>query len=160
VSIRRSFVRGIGSGPDRSGLAALEWAESLGRPPAPYLLQAAVAACHARAYDPEDTDWERIAALYQLLAQVSPSPVVELNRAVAVGMAYGPGAGLAAVDVLVEQGALSSYALLPAVRGDLLAKLGRDEEAREEFARAAELTRNARERVLFLARAGGSGSAD
>ncbi|MGH3491122.1 MAG: RNA polymerase sigma factor [Actinopolymorphaceae bacterium] len=144
----------------RRGLAALERAESLGRPPGPYLLQAAIAACHARAYDPEDTDWERIAALYQLLAQVSPSPVVELNRAVAVGMAYGPRAGLAAVDALVEQCALSSYALLPAVRGDLLAKLGRDEEAREEFARAAELTRNARERVLFLARAGGSGSAD
>jgi len=137
----------------RRGLDALARAEALGGTFGPYALQAAIAACHARALSPEDTDWDRIAALYQVLAHVSPSPVVELNRAVAVGMAYGPGEGLDVVDALVAQGALDGYPQLPAVRGDLLAKLGRSDEARAEFERAAGLTRNARERALFLDRA-------
>ncbi|GAB2951614.1 RNA polymerase sigma factor [Nonomuraea fastidiosa] len=136
----------------RRGLAALGRAEALGRL-GPYALQAAIAACHARALTPEATDWARMAALYRLLAHVAPSPVVELNRAVAVGMAYGPERGLEIADALVAERALRGYAQLPAVRGDLLARLGRDEEAAAEFARAAGLTRNARERELFEARA-------
>jgi RNA polymerase sigma factor (sigma-70 family) len=135
----------------RRGLAALERAEALGG--GPYTIQAAIAACHARAARPEDTDWTRMAALYQVLAYVSPSPVVELNRAVAVGMASGPAAGLAVVDPLVGEPTLKGYPQLPAVRGDLLAKLGRTDEARQEFERAAALTRNERERSLFLDRA-------
>ncbi|MCW2506374.1 MAG: polymerase sigma-70 factor, subfamily [Actinomycetia bacterium] len=135
------------------GLAALDRAEKLGGAPGTYLLQAAIAACHARARRAEDTDWARIAALYGVLAQVVPSPVVELNRAVAVGMAEGPAAGLAAIDPLLEVRALAKYHLLPSVRGDLLAKLGRASEARAEFERAADLTRNARERELLLDRA-------
>jgi RNA polymerase sigma factor (sigma-70 family) len=140
----------------RRGLAALDRAVELGGSLRPYALQAAIAACHARALDPLATDWERIATLYQVLAYVSPSPVAELNRAVAVGMAFGPARGLEIADALAAEGALGSYPLLPAVRGDLLAKLGRPDEAREEFERAAGLTRNERERALFLARAEGS----
>ena len=132
------------------GLQALERAESLGV--GPYTLQAAIAACHARALSSEDTDWARIAALYLVLAHISPSPVVELNRAVAVGMAFGPAKGLEVVDALRSERALEGYAHLPAVRGDLLAKLGRLDEARQEFERAASLTRNERERSLFLER--------
>ncbi|WP_245674533.1 RNA polymerase sigma factor [Herbidospora cretacea] len=132
-----------------AGLAALEKAGH-----GPYALQAAIAACHARAETAEATDWGRIAALYERLAEQVPSPVVELNRAVALSMAYGPQAGLALVDELTEDPALAGYHLLPTVRGDLLARLGRDEEARAEFRRAAELTRNAREKALLLARAG------
>jgi RNA polymerase sigma factor (sigma-70 family) len=137
----------------RRGLAALERALALGAPPGPYALQAAIAACHARARTAEETDWARIAALYDALAQVSPSPVVELNRAVALGMALGPAAGLERVDALVSEPALRGYHLLPSVRGDLLFKLGRLDEARAEFERAAGLTRNTRERNLLLARA-------
>ena len=137
----------------RRGLAALERAELLGAGPGPYTLQAAIAACHARARTLEQTDWPRIAALYDALAQLSPSPVVELNRAVAVGMFSGPAAGLELVDRLTSESSLNNYHLLPSVRGDLLAKLGRKEEARQEFERAASLTRNARERDLLLARA-------
>jgi RNA polymerase sigma factor (sigma-70 family) len=137
----------------RRGLAALERAESLGRPVGPYYLQAAIAACHARAARVEDTDWVRIAALYESLARVAGSPVVELNRAVAVGMAFGPELGLEAVDALVADGSLDRYHLLPSVRGDLLAKLERPDEARAEFERAAAMTHNARERDLLLARA-------
>ncbi|WP_043634191.1 RNA polymerase sigma factor [Nonomuraea candida] len=136
----------------RRGLAALGRAEELGTL-GPYGLQAAIAACHARALTAEATDWERMAALYRLLAHVAPSPVVELNRAVAVGMAHGPARGLEIADALRDERALRGYPLLPAVRGDLLARLGRDEEAAAEFARAAELTRNERERALFHARA-------
>jgi len=135
----------------RRGLEALDRAEALGG--GPYTLQAAIAACHARAFGPDDTDWPRIAALYLLLGRVSPSPIVELNRAVAVGMAAGPARGLEVVDAVVSERALASYPLLPAVRGDLLAKLGRLDEARQEFERAATLTRNERERALFLDRA-------
>ncbi len=135
------------------GLAALERAEKLGGALGPYALQAAIAACHARARAPQDTDWTRIAALYDALAQLSPSPVVELNRAVALGMAFGPAAGLELVDALVADGSLEAYHLLPSVRGDLLAKLERFDEARGEFERAAALTRNARERELLLGRA-------
>jgi RNA polymerase sigma-70 factor (ECF subfamily) len=135
------------------GLAALERAERLGRNPGPYALQAAIAACHARARTAEETDWARIAALYETLAQATPSPVVELNRAVAVAMALGPAAGLALVDELTSEPALASYHLLPSVRGDLLLKLGRSEEARLEFERAASLTRNGAERALLLDRA-------
>jgi predicted RNA polymerase sigma factor len=135
------------------GFAALIRAEKLGGALGPYRLQAAIAACHAQARDPEDTDWERIAALYDALAQLTPSPIVELNRAVAVGMAFGPEAGLEIVDVLMAEPTLKSYHLLPSVRGDLLAKLGRFSEACEEFTRAASLTRNVRERELLLARA-------
>jgi len=137
----------------RRGLAALARAEALGRALGPYSLQAAIAACHARARRAEDTDWTRIAALYDALAQIAPSPVVELNRAVALAMAFGPAAGLEVVDALNADGALAGYHLLPSVRGDLLAKLGRFNEARTEFELAASLTRNARERELLLARA-------
>ncbi|MEV0971447.1 RNA polymerase sigma factor [Microtetraspora glauca] len=135
----------------RRGLEALKRAEELGTL-GPYGLQAAIAACHARAVSAEDTDWERMAALYRVLAHVAPSPVVELNRAVAVSMAYGPARGLEIVDGLAAERALRDYPQLPAVRGDLLARLGRPDEAREEFERAAALTRNESERALFLAR--------
>ncbi|MBV9172098.1 MAG: RNA polymerase subunit sigma-24, partial [Chloroflexi bacterium] len=137
----------------RRGLAALERAERLADPLGPYALQAAIAACHARAYSPDQTDWVRIAALYDALARATPSPVVELNRAVAVGMAFGAAAGLQVADELAASGALNGYYLLPAVRGDLLKKLGRSDEAAAEFANAASLTRNARERELLLRRA-------
>jgi RNA polymerase sigma factor (sigma-70 family) len=137
----------------RRGLAALERAEKPGAPLGPYALQAAIAACHARARTAEETDWERIVALYDALAQLSPTPIVELNRAVAVGMAFGPAAGLELVDALVGEPSLKNYHLLSSVRGDLLAKLGRSSEARAEFERAAALTRNTRERKLLLARA-------
>ncbi len=137
----------------RRGLAALQRVEKLGGVTGQYALQAAIAACHARARTPDETDWPRIAALYAALAQIAPSPVVELNRAVAVAMAWGPAAGLALVDALTSEPALERYHLLPSVRGDLLAKLGRLDEARLEFERAATLTRNERERVLLQARA-------
>ena len=137
----------------RRGLAALERSERLGGALGPYALQAAIAACHARARTPEETDWKRIASLYGELARIAPSPVVELNRAVAVAMAFGPAAGLELVDALTSEASLESYHLLPSVRGDLLAKLGRSDEARAEFERAAALTRNARERTLLLSRA-------
>jgi RNA polymerase sigma factor (sigma-70 family) len=137
----------------RRGLAALARAESLGGPMGPYTLQGAIAACHARALVPADTDWPRIAALYDALAQLSPSPVVELNRAVAVAMAFGPAAGLEIVDELRSERSLERYHLLPAVRGDFLMKLGRLDEARVELERAASLTGNARERDLLLGRA-------
>lgn len=136
------------------GLAALERAERLGQALGPYALQAAIAACHARARTPAQTDWQRIAALYDALAQRVPSPVVELNRAVAVAMAYGPEAGLEIVDALSSDSSLKTYYLLPGVRGDLLARLNRFEEAEEEFQRAAALTHNARQRDLLLERAG------
>lgn len=139
----------------RRGLAALERAAKLGGSLGPYALQAAIAACHARAAEPAQTDWQRIAAIYDALAQVSPSPVVELNRAVAVGMAFGPAAGLEIIDKLQGDRSLRNYQWLPSVRGDLLAKLGRHDEARAEFRRAAELAGNARERELLLARAKG-----
>jgi RNA polymerase sigma factor (sigma-70 family) len=135
------------------GLAALERAETLGGALGPYALQAAIAACHARARNPTDTDWARIVALYDALAELMPSPVVELNRAVAVGMAFGPAAGLELVDALVREPSLRSYQFLPSARGDLLEKLGRTGEARAEFERAASLTQNARERDLLLERA-------
>jgi len=141
----------------RRGLAALERAEVLGGAHGPYALQAAIAACHARARTPEDTDWTRIVALYDALAQLLPSPVVELNRAVALAMAFGPAAGLEVVDVLRSEPSLEGYHLLPSVRGDLLAKLGRFDEARAEFERAASLTRNGRERALLLERAAAAG---
>ncbi len=137
----------------RRGLTALGQAEALGGTLGPYALQAAIAACHARAPTPEATDWTRIAALYGALARLSPSPVVELNRAVAVGMALGPAAGLELVDALTAEGSLEGYHLLPSVRGDLLAKLGRDAEARAAFERAAALTQNDRERQLLTERA-------
>ena len=137
----------------RRGLAALDRSEKLSRDRGPYTLQAAIAACHARARAPEETDWARIVALYEALAQVSPSPVVELNRAVAVGMAFGPAASLELVDVLTTEPSLRNYHLLPSVRGDLLVKLGRLDEACAEFERAAALTRNVRERELLLERA-------
>jgi predicted RNA polymerase sigma factor len=135
------------------GLAALERAEALGGAMGPYALQAAIAACHARARTAEETDWERILALYDALAELTPSPVVELNRAVALAQAHGPAAGLDLVDQLMDDPALRAYHLLPSVRGDLLARLGRFAEARDEFARAAELTRNGRERDLLVGRA-------
>jgi predicted RNA polymerase sigma factor len=137
----------------RRGLAALERGERLGGPRGPYLLQAAIAACHARARTAAETDWARIAELYAELAATAPSPVVELNRAVAVAMASGPAAGLAIVDTVATEPALRDYHLLPSVRGDLLEKLGRRSEARAEFERAAELARNSRERTLLLERA-------
>jgi RNA polymerase sigma factor (sigma-70 family) len=137
----------------RRGLAGLERAAGQGSL-GPYGLQAAIAACHARALTPEATDWVRIAALYDALSQLLPSPIVELNRAVALGMAYGPQEGLALVDQLLDEPLLHNYHLLPSVRGDLLSRLGRHAEARAEFERAAGLTRNERERVLLLARAG------
>ena len=137
----------------RRGLAALDRVEKLGGARGPYALQAAIAACHARARVPWETDWPRIAALYAALAQITPSPIVELNRAVAVAMALGPEAGLAIVDPLLTEPALKNYHLLPSVRGDLLSKLGRRDEARAEFERAASLTRNTREKELLLTRA-------
>lgn len=137
----------------RRGLAALDRAERLGSALGPYALQAAIAACHARAHTKEETNWQRIVELYDELAHVTPSPVVELNRAVAVSMAFGPAAGLALVDALTSEPGLRNYHLLPSVRGDLLAKLGRHNEARIEFERAASLTQNARERALLLDRA-------
>ena len=137
----------------RRGLAALERAEELGGAHGTYALQAAIAACHARAVVPEETDWPRIAELYAVLARQEPSPVVELNRAVAISMAFGPAEGLRVVDALRSEPSLRSYHLLPSVRGDFLAKLGRFDEARVEFERAASLTNNVRERELLLERA-------
>jgi RNA polymerase sigma factor (sigma-70 family) len=137
----------------RRGFAALERTKALGGALGHYALQAAIASCHARARTAAQTDWPRIVALYDALAQLAPSPVVELNRAVAVAMAFGPAAGLELVDALLSEPSLKSYHLLPGVRGDLLAKLGRFDEARAEFQRAASLTRNARERKLLLERA-------
>ena len=135
------------------GFAALERAEKLGGTPGPYAVQAAIAACHARARTPEETDWPRMVMLYEALGKITPSPVVELNRAVAVAMAFGPAAGLELVDELTAEPSLKNYHLLPSVRGDFLAKLGRFAEARVEFERAAKLTRNSRERELLLGRA-------
>jgi RNA polymerase sigma-70 factor, ECF subfamily len=137
----------------RRGLTAIARAEALGGPRGPYLLQAAIAACHARAVTPADTDWQRIVGLYNELVTRVPSPVVELNRAVAVGMAFGPEAGLELVDALKTEPMLQGYHLLPSVRADLLFKLGRFDEARQEFLGAAALTRNARERDLLVKRA-------
>ncbi|MFL5593781.1 MAG: RNA polymerase sigma factor [Gemmatimonadaceae bacterium] len=137
----------------RRGLAALERAERLGGARGPYALQAAIVACHARARTGEETDWERIVALYDALAELTPSPIVDLNRAVAVSMAYGPALGLELVDALRSEPALKAYHLLPSVRGDLLVKLGRSSEARQEFERAASMTRNEREREFLLGRA-------
>jgi RNA polymerase sigma-70 factor (ECF subfamily) len=137
----------------RRGLTALARAEQLGDARGPYTVQAAIAACHARAHVADDTDWGRIAALYEALVQLEPSPVVELNRAVAVAMAFGPAAGLEIVDTLTSESSLDTYHLLPSVRGDFLKKLGRLDEAQAEFERAASLTRNARERELLLDRA-------
>ncbi|HEY8446024.1 MAG TPA: RNA polymerase sigma factor [Thermomicrobiales bacterium] len=137
----------------RRGLAALERAERLGSGLGPYGLQAAIAACHARARTPEETDWEQIAALYDALSQLTPSPVIELNRAVALAMAFGPAAGLEIVDQLMTEPALAGYHYVPSVRGDLLFKLGRLEEARAAFEQAASMTQNARERQLLLDRA-------
>jgi RNA polymerase sigma-70 factor, ECF subfamily len=139
------------------GLAALERVQSLGGAYGPYALQAAIAACHAVAATPDETDWTRIAALYDALVQVAPSPVVELNRAVAASFAFGPAAGLEIVDALVDDGVLERYHLLYSVRADLLARLGREADARAEFERAASLTRNERERSLLLERAGACG---
>jgi RNA polymerase sigma factor (sigma-70 family) len=137
----------------RRGLAALERADALGGVQGPYAVQAAIAACHARARTAAETDWARIAALYETLGRISPSPVVELNRAVAVGMAFGPAAGLAIADALTGERSLEQYHLLPAVRADFLIKLGRLDDARPELERAASLTQNARERKLLLERA-------
>jgi predicted RNA polymerase sigma factor len=137
----------------RRGLVALDRADALGRTRGQYALQAAIAACHARARSGDETDWSRIAELYDELARVTPSPVVELNRAVAVSMASGPAAGLELIDAIKSEPSLKNYHLLPAVRGDMLAKLGRNDEARAEFERAASLTRNARERDVLLGRA-------
>jgi RNA polymerase sigma factor (sigma-70 family) len=142
----------------RRGFAALARADALPGRPGPYVLQAAIAACHAHALTPDDTDWPRIAELYDALARLAPSPVVELNRAVAVAMAHGPEQGLKLVDALGDEPALRRYHLLPTVRGDLLARLGRHAEARTEFERAAALTRNERERDLLLARAAEAGA--
>jgi predicted RNA polymerase sigma factor len=146
----------------RRGLAGLaraeETAAARGVPLGPYALQAAIAACHARARLADETDWRRIARLYDALGAVTPSPIVELNRAVAVAMADGPAAGLAIVDALAEEGALATYHLLPSVRGDFLTKLGRHAEARAELERAASLTKNARERDLLLGRAAALGA--
>ena len=137
----------------RRGLAALERAEKLGGANGAYALQAAIVACHARARTAEETDWRRISSLYDALAEVAPSPIVELNRAVAIAMAYGPAEGLELVDALRSEPALRSYHLLPAARADLLEKLERFDEARVEFERAASLTRNLRERDFLLGRA-------
>ena len=142
----------------RRGLAALDRAEQLRAHRGPYTLQAAIAACHARARTAEETDWRRIVEIYTELSRVTPSPIIDLNRAVAVAMAEGPAAGLALVDQLESRGELKNYHLLPSVRGDFLHKLGRLDEARAEFERAASLTRNARERELLLARAAECGS--
>jgi RNA polymerase sigma factor (sigma-70 family) len=136
----------------RRGLAALQRSQEISSTPGPYALQAAIAACHARARTPEETDWQRIATLYAELSQLTPSPVVELNRAVAVAMAFGPAAGLELVDALLSEPSLANYHLLPSVRGDFLFKLGRVDEARLEFERAASMTRNVRERDLLLKR--------
>jgi RNA polymerase sigma factor (sigma-70 family) len=136
----------------RRGLAALQRAEELGGARGPYALQAAIAACHARASTASETDWQRIAALYEALRQLTPSPIVELNRAVALSMAFGPAAGLELIDTLASEPSLKAYHLLPSVRGDFLFKLGRFVEAQAEFERAASLTRNARERELLLER--------
>ncbi len=144
----------------RRGLAALEQAEQLSGALGPYTLQAAIAACHARAHTPEQTDWPRIVALYDALSQLTPSPVVELNRAVALTMAFGPAAGLELVDTLLNEPALANYHLLPSVRGDFLFRLGRRQEARAEFERAAAMTRNARERALLLERVASCGGGD
>ena len=143
----------------RRGLAALERAEALGGARGPYALQAALAACHARARTAGDTDWARIVGLYGTLGEVAPSPIVELNRAIALAMLFGPEAGLKLVDTLKDDPALASYHLLPSVRGDFLTKLGRFDEARAELERAAALTQNARERALLLARAATCGEA-
>jgi predicted RNA polymerase sigma factor len=137
----------------RRGLAALQRAEELGGGLGPYALQAAIAACHARARTGAETDWERIAALYDALAQLMPSPIVELNRAVALAMAFGPAAGLELIDSIASEPSLKAYHLLPSVRGDFLFKLGRLVEAQAEFQRAALLTQNARERAFLLDRA-------
>jgi RNA polymerase sigma factor (sigma-70 family) len=137
----------------RRGLNALDLAESLASPPGPYVLQAAIVACHARARSADETDWIRIATLYEALAAIEPSPVVELNRAVAVGMAHGPAAGLELVDALTAEGSLARYHLLPSVRGDLLSRLGRLDEARRSFELAASITQNDSERTLLLNRA-------
>jgi predicted RNA polymerase sigma factor len=144
----------------RRGLSSLERAEELSGALGPYTLQAAIAACHARARTNEETDWDRIVALYDALAELTQSPVVELNRAVAIAMAAGPKAGLEIVDELVVRGALDGYHLLPAVRGDLLEKLGRTSESKAEFELAASLTRNQREREVLLGRAGALASAE
>jgi RNA polymerase sigma-70 factor, ECF subfamily len=144
----------------RRGMAALAQAEQLSQVPGRYTLQAAIAACHARAAAPEETDWPRIVELYGRLAQITPSPIVELNRAVAVSMASGPAAGLALVDALNADTILKNYHLLPSVRGDLLAKLGRYDEASREFERAARLTSNAREREMLLARAAANSASE
>jgi predicted RNA polymerase sigma factor len=141
------------------GLTALRRAEQLSEAAAPYVLQAAIAACHARATAAEDTDWPRIAALYAALVAITGSPIVRLNHAVAVGMAEGPAAGLSLVDALLSEGSLEAYHYAPSVRGDLLEKLGRNAEARSEFERAAALTKNTRERTLLLARAEAAASA-
>jgi predicted RNA polymerase sigma factor len=140
----------------RRGLTALERAAELSDAPGPYASQAAIAACHARARTPAETDWARIAALYDALARIAPSPVVELNRAVAVSMAFGAAAGLEIVDRLTSEPSLQDYHLLPSVRGELLVKLGRFDEAGAEFERAASLAKNARERELLLDRAAAS----
>ena len=142
----------------RRGFVALAKAVELGPARGPYVLQAEIAACHARARAAEETDWARIVSLYEKLGEIAPSPVIDLNRAVAVSMAFGAAAGLELVDTLSAEGALENYHLLPSVRGDLLQKLGRLEEARAEFERAAALTRNARERQLLLARAEACGT--
>jgi RNA polymerase sigma-70 factor (ECF subfamily) len=142
----------------RRGFVALAKAVELGPARGPYVLQAEIAACHARARAAEETDWARIVSLYEKLGEIAPSPVIDLNRAVAVSMAFGAAAGLELVDTLTAEGALENYHLLPSVRGDLLQKLGRLEEARAEFERAAALTRNARERQLLLARAEACGT--
>ena len=144
----------------RRGLAALEQAERLSGTLGPYTLQAAIAACHARARTPEQTEWPRIVALYDALSQLTPSPVVELNRAVALTMAFGPAAGLELVDTLLNEPAMANYHLLPSVRGDFLFRLGRYDEARAEFERAAAMTRNSRERALLLERIASCGSDD
>ena len=137
----------------RRGFAALLRAQSLGQPTGPYVLQAAIAVCHARARSGDETDWAQIATLYELLGRVMPTPVVELNRAVAVGMAFGPARGLELADALTSLPELQNYHLLPTVRADFLAKLGRQEESRAEYTRAASLTRNAAERAVLLERA-------
>jgi predicted RNA polymerase sigma factor len=141
----------------RRGLAAIARAEALGGAPGPYVLQGAIAACHARAASAADTDWVRIVTLYEALSTVTPSPLVELNRAVALAIAYGPAAGLALADALAGEPALRGWHLLPSLRGDLLARLGRPGEARREFERAAALARDARERTVLLDRAGACG---
>ena len=154
--MRSRVLRVSAAARSNSARASLDRAEKFGGALGPYALQAAIAACHARARTAGETDWERIVALYDALAQLAPSPIVELNRAVALSMAFGPAAGLEVVDALVAEPSLKNYHLLPGVRGDLLARLGRFDEARAEFERAASLTRNARERALLLERAAAS----